>query len=698
MNVEELSLAREQIEASVSEDLEAVIRNRDPKTVGDVLSTKKEHIDVPDDPERTTVVRREFSEIKQNMTLQAHLMQQDGERLQERLNNLPDHVLKEPLTNLPFDVDPEHWWTPLEDLLRHNEHSPVQSVYSLVKRRFHTRHCIAELKENVTWLKHSTSIFSFWKKKIPEFLPKAFLDLTPDRLEVLNKRFCLFRETRNTLVDAGASLGVTRERVRQIQEEALQDIDPFYLNGVNVLIDRILEDRGGIISFDQVLEMHRSSKEELRADHHWGFFRINGILKILKNIEKYGFQLEGDLLYHSALTPDRVQDISGMLIDVFEEIGDDVELDRVCLEIDRRLDGMDPSNFNRMKPFSFESMVEKLMELEPKIGSSPFDTWGLKRWPHISPSTHAEWGISALRRIGQPVHWEEIHRKAEELSGKTLHRSGFKNALQSGEGITLFKKGKAIYGLDEMAEDYEVEEYTSIPSYVYKKLREDGKQSKEQLIEHVLRQGDYSESSVRSYVSVDPRVVERDSGTVLLHRDHEKMGEFSRGRGRWGGLPAERQVEMAEEVLRDAENPLKLIVVARRMSIRYEEGPFLKSNLKQILSNPDTVVFIGQNFCALTEDGYREMTPVEALKNALHEKEGFFESVDALRKQAKRYRRMTVEQIYRAFRNNEEFVRTNDWKYGLKKYVDELEGGAVSESPQEGERRKESGDALLPLG
>jgi len=86
---------------------------------------------------------------------------------------------------------------------------------------------------------------------------KEFIDILPERQrEVVEKRYGLHGEKPMTLEAIGQEKGLTRERIRQIEEAALETLKK-NLNELSDLIERIkyqLELLGGIRREEQLLE------------------------------------------------------------------------------------------------------------------------------------------------------------------------------------------------------------------------------------------------------------------------------------------------------------------------------------------------------------------------------------------------------------------------------------------------------------
>ena len=72
------------------------------------------------------------------------------------------------------------------------------------------------------------AVYSIDIQRTWEELPKILSDLTPREQKVLETRFGLNDGITHTLEEVGKEFGVTRERIRQIEEKALEKIKIYY--------------------------------------------------------------------------------------------------------------------------------------------------------------------------------------------------------------------------------------------------------------------------------------------------------------------------------------------------------------------------------------------------------------------------------------------------------------------------------------
>jgi hypothetical protein len=474
---------------------------------------------------------------------------------------------------------------------------------------------------------------------------------------------------KETLDEVRTTFGVSKERIRQIEEEALQNLDLFYLNGVNILVDRITQDRGGILPFDRLLNLQKSSDDSIRADQHWGMFRISGLLKLMRASEKEDFQVHNDRYLHSALDPDLIDDLTQTLPDIWDEQDEPQKLNQLADELMRRLDDVDPDTLEDRMPMPFEDVVRQLIDLHDDWGLSPFDNWGHQDHKEIEPSTHKDWAYVAMKDLDEPAHKDVIHRKAEEMSNEDLNNRGFYHAIQDMDESVLFEYGNAVYGLEQMKEEHDVKEPTTIIQLNYETLRDDAPQPLKSIIRSVRQQEDYSPSSIRTFLEADPRIVlteEEDRDIYDLHPKHEQMGKSERGRGKWGGVSTDLQENMAEQVLQKNDNPVPIDRISRQMSIQNDGGPFYTLNLRHVLLNSDDIVHKGENHYALSSNGYRHVTKDEAIEQVFEESGDGPLSKSEIAKRVQEYRRMHDSRVYQTLRKHPDIFSPEKGKYILK--------------------------------
>ena len=270
-----------------------------------------------------------------------------------------------------------------------------------------------------------------------------FLSLSKDLLselsqrsrEIIQKRFGLLEERKETLDKIGRYYGITRERVRQIIFEALRNISA--KNGSKSFLD--IEEK--II------------------------FTINkndGIIKANDVIEKFNLdgQVEANAINFFVLCSKTILEAEEK--NIFEKIwavSRDVifEAEKTLIEAEKIIKKED-------RLFTEEEIVEKISAVFPdlskgkiinflkasaNIKKNKFNKIGMKDWAEISPRGTREKVHLILKENRKPLHFVEIANFIDELklNGKKAHPQTVHNELIKDERFILV--GRGIYALKE---------------------------------------------------------------------------------------------------------------------------------------------------------------------------------------------------------------------------------------------------------
>ncbi len=256
--------------------------------------------------------------------------------------------------------------------------------------------------------------------------------------EVLERRFGLKSSKRETLEDIGGSFRITRERVRQIEADALRRLRA-------EAADEQRDDFFGPI--EETLSGHGSVMSEPHLFETVAYGRFHPHLRfLLHTTPRVTFFPETDA-YHARWALDTDAARRG---------------EQVVTRVTKRLD-------EKGRPVSKESLYEMLMHDDTSsegaidaataeaylrtsrvIGQNPYSEYGLVSWATISPRGIRDKAYTVLAKKGSPMHFRDVAAgidRAGWSKRKKAHPQTVHNELIKDERFVLV--GRGLYALRE---------------------------------------------------------------------------------------------------------------------------------------------------------------------------------------------------------------------------------------------------------
>lgn len=289
--------------------------------------------------------------------------------------------------------------------------------------------------------------------------------------EVLEKRFGLRTGKRKTLEAIGAEYKITRERVRQIEAEALrQSRRPETLGEVEPFIAAAashLNRCGRVMAEDALL----SSLADGRDRPHIAF--------LLAAVPQFQLRPEtGEYRRRWASDPEtarRAEDLINRVVRDFEESRQCVSEEQLRSMVARRAAealGMAPE----------PEAADSYLGISQLIRRNPYGEYGLSHWSMVSPSGVKEKAHAALAKAGKPLHFLEVAEAINRVgwSSRRAHPQTVHNELIKDSRFVLV--GRGLYALGEWG--YEPGSVRDVMAAV---LREAGRPlSRDEIIQGVL--------------------------------------------------------------------------------------------------------------------------------------------------------------------------------------------------------------------
>jgi len=254
--------------------------------------------------------------------------------------------------------------------------------------------------------------------------------------DVITERYGLNTENRKTLEIIGQKYGITRERVRQIENYALNVIrnSDVYEQNKDAFLElrNIVEDMGGVISEADLLE---TLSKNGKTQNHIHFLLILG--------EFFHYSKDDSEFHHRwSIDPKIADSIHDALRKMYKNLSDDQlipESEMVKSFLTYVKDVSDK--------YKNEEVLRRWLSLSKKIGRNPLGDWGNAESPNVNPKGIRDYSYLVLRRHGSPIHFKEVAQAIEKYFNRKAHEATTHNELIKDPRFVLV--GRGLYALSE---------------------------------------------------------------------------------------------------------------------------------------------------------------------------------------------------------------------------------------------------------
>ena len=257
--------------------------------------------------------------------------------------------------------------------------------------------------------------------------------------EVLEKRFGLKNEGKETLEAIGKSYGITRERVRQIESDGLKLLARPAVYGlaesVFAALEEHLREHGGVAKNEQLYQSLATEK-----DHP----HIEFLLTVGKQFQKARETEEAHGTWfadkNAKSTADKI--IAGAVLGLEEKktpVSRAEMLDILAAEAEKVL-GHKPK----------EPALLAYLGVSKLIGQNPYGEYGLVSWPTIHPKGVRDKAYIVLAKYGKPMHFREVAEAINKMAWtkKPAHHQTVHNELIKASSRFVLV-GRGLYALRE---------------------------------------------------------------------------------------------------------------------------------------------------------------------------------------------------------------------------------------------------------
>lgn len=278
----------------------------------------------------------------------------------------------------------------------------------------------------------TTTVESF-VKNVENFL----LLLTQKERFVVERRFNLDQKEKATLEEIGQKFSVTRERIRQIEKNALnklrRNLENCPLIDAGNLAYEYVESFGGVVKEDNLVAKILNIKPEYSKE----------ALQLIFSIDKRLTRVPNTVSFHPyvkiiQLSQASLENVCRMAVEALSKSKSTMSVDSLSKQI-----------MNDKTLSLSQNAFLSLIQIDKKIKLIDEKHVGLYEWRNINPRTLRDKIFFVLRNQKSPMHFVDIANRIIEsgFDKKKINLQAVHNELIRHDDFILI--GRGIYGLSE---------------------------------------------------------------------------------------------------------------------------------------------------------------------------------------------------------------------------------------------------------
>jgi len=259
-------------------------------------------------------------------------------------------------------------------------------------------------------------------------------DIVPRNRDIISRRFGLKNGKKETLESIGKGYGITRERVRQIEEFALKQLSKLSNDNADVAryvswIRNLVDSQGGVMKEKDLFKSFSGQDSDSSANASLLFILSvdGGLVRSPENDEFYAFWSADEQKLNS------FKNAAAVLIKSLERNGNVVLSDEL----------------NSFAQKNFVDNIETCLSVSKSVNQNIFGQVGLVSWPEVKPRGVKDKAYLVLKRSASPKHFGEIARLINDasFSNKKANVQTVHNELIKDSRFVLV--GRGMYALSE---------------------------------------------------------------------------------------------------------------------------------------------------------------------------------------------------------------------------------------------------------
>lgn len=315
----------------------------------------------------------------------------------------------------------------------------------------------------------------------PKQITKKITSHLADRpLDVILNRFGLNAEDveRKTLEEIGQKYKITRERVRQIEENALNLIKKSgAFKAEQAFFDElkdVVKSLGSIVAEAELLE--HFAKDKLTQNHIHFHLTLSDYFTKHKENEHFKTRWSVD---------DKLaEDVHNSLHRLYQGLSDEDLIPET--EMIKKF-------FDQMKEvaseYKDEEVAKRWLSISKSIGKNPLGEWGKSDSQNVKTRGVKDYAFLVMRKHGSPMHFKEVADAISKTFGRKTHSATVHNELIKDKRFVLV--GRGLYALSEWG--YK----TGIARDVIRDiLTKEGPMTKDDIVDKVMKERYFKKNTI----------------------------------------------------------------------------------------------------------------------------------------------------------------------------------------------------------
>ena len=327
----------------------------------------------------------------------------------------------------------------------------------------------------------------------PKVIVKKLLSSLPDRArEVLIFRYGLGKDEKRLTLDAiGKKYGITRERVRQIENYGIANVrkseEYKQEKAVFAEVEALLHSLGGIVVEDDFLG--HISKDVSLQNHMYFLLVVGEPFKKLKE--------DDDFRHRWHVNEELAQKVEDALKKLYSNLNNQDLLPETEM-VNKFLQHLEDVS----EKYKNQEVVRRWLELSKAIGKNALGDWGKSQSANIKTKGVRDYAFLVIRKHGSPIHFRDVAKQITSMFNKKAHVATTHNELIKDKRFVLV--GRGLYALAE---------WGYVPGVVRDVIKsvlvKNGAMTKEEIIDKVMKERYVKENTILVNLQ-NPKYFKRD--------------------------------------------------------------------------------------------------------------------------------------------------------------------------------------------